>query len=108
MSGYYPQRAFVSRLSPTAADNDKEGYVAHPGFPSGIPINIQPASPEFIALHEGVQGKMFRGFTSSSGVVEGFLLTLSGTSQRYVVRGRDAYFYGLGQHAELTLVKDDR
>lgn len=112
--GYYPQRAFVSRLAPEAADHDKESYVTFSGFlnaglpTAAIPINIQPASAEFTALHEGTQGKMFQGFTSCSGVVEGFLLTLSGTDERYVVRGRSPFFYGQGQHAELVLVKADR
>ncbi len=108
MSGYYPQHAYVARLTADSDSTSHESFVAHPGFPDGIRINVQPASPEFTALHEGIQGKMFQGFTTASGVVEGFKLTMSGTGEEYIVRGRKPYFYGRGQHAELVLVAKDR
>lgn len=112
--GYYPQKAFVSRLNPTATNNDIENYVTFSGFgvvgarTAAIPINVQPATAEFTALHEGQQGKMFNGFTTASDVVEGHRLTVSGTGEIYTVRGRQAFNYGMGQHYELVLVRGHR
>lgn len=98
--------AFVSRLEKNPSNYQKESYVTFSGgFPGGIPINIQIAGAMFTSLHEGVQGKMFIGFTTASGVVEGHKLTISGTTDEYVVKGRAAYELPAGAHYELTLVK---
>lgn len=107
--------AFVDRLTPEASNSDREAYTAHSGFigkggiaTSAISINIQPATAETIALAEGIVGKTFRAFTNASGVVETMRLTVSGTSQRFIVRGREDYGYVIGQHYELILAKDGR
>ena len=68
-------------------------------------MNIQPASAEFTAMSDGQFFKTYKAFTTSSGVVEGFQVVVSGTGETYLVRGREAYGYGAGQHYELSLIK---
>lgn len=104
---------FVERLTPNSSNSAKEQYTAHSGFLFGgiasnaIQANLQPASPEKTVLAEGILGKTFSMFTRASGVVEGFRLTHSGTSNKYVVRGREYYDYGVENHAELIVVRDE-
>lgn len=106
---------FVQRLEKNADNVNKERYVAHSGFrnnlgivSSAVRMNIQPAGAEFTALTDGIDGKIFRGFTFASGVVETMRLTVSGTSDQYIVRGREYFDYGIHKHSELTLSKDTR
>lgn len=105
--------AFVSRLARNIPATDKETFVAHSGFmfggilSSAVKINIQPASPELTAMANGDMFKTFKAFTMASGVIETMRLTVSGTSETFIVRGREGYTYGTGQHYELTLVKDN-
>lgn len=104
--------AFVSRLARNVPGTDKETFVAHSGFMFGgnrsaaISINIQPAGAELTAMAEGDMFKTYKAFTTASGVIETMRLTVSGTSETFIVRGRETYLYGSGQHVELTLVKD--
>lgn len=106
----------VARLVKSSSDIDKEQYTTHSGYlgsngevSAAVKMNIQPASPEMTALAEGVYGKTFSAFTSSSGVVEGMRLTVSGTSQNYIVRGREVHDNGiLPKHYELLLTKGGR
>lgn len=107
---------FVSRLTKTTSDSDKERYVTHSGYfgPGQIPTaairaNIQPSSAETTVLVDGVFGKTFDMFTSASGVVEGMKITVSGTGEEYFVRGRQVHDNGiLPDHYELVLTKDKR
>lgn len=107
--------AFVARLE-KRSDVDKERFVTYSGFrgPAAIPTaaircNIQPASAETTVLVDGVFGKTFNCFTSSSGVVEGMKLTVSGTGEEYFVRGREVHDNGiLPKHYQLVLTKDKR
>lgn len=106
---------FVSRLAKTA-DVDKEIYTAHSGFrgpgqiaTAAVRMNIQPASAETTVLVDGIFGKTFKAFTSSSGVVEGMQCTVSGTGEQYFVRGREVHDNGiLPKHYELVMTKDKR
>lgn len=108
--------AFVARLNPTASNANRERYVTHSGFvgPAGIATaaircNIQPASAEKTVLVDGVFGKTFKCFTTASGVVEGMKLTVSGTGQEYLVRGREIHENGiLPSHYELILTRSER
>lgn len=97
--------AYVSTLQLNTPITDQETFVQQANFIAKV--NVQPASPELTAMSEGEMFKTYKAFTSNSGVVEGMLLTMSGTGEMYRVRGREAYGYGLGQHYELTLVKDN-
>lgn len=110
---FLDKTVFVSALSKNNPSSDKETFVTFSGFWSGgnataaVKVNIQPASPELTAISEGEVFKTYKAFTSTSGVVEGMLLTVSGTTSVYRVRGREAFDYGQGKHYELTLVKSD-
>ena len=103
----------VERLTPNASNTSKEQYTAHSGFlyagvtSAAIQANLQPANAEKTVLAEGILGKTFTMFTRASGVVEGFRLTQSGTSSKFVVRGREYYDYGVENHAELIVVRDE-
>lgn len=107
---------FVSRLTKLPEDNNKEKYTTHSGYlgPGRIPsaavrCNIQPASAEATVLVDGVYGKTFKLFTSNSGVVEGMRVTISGTTENYIVRGREKHSNGfLPEHFELIITKDER
>ena len=107
---------FVSRLEKTPSDIDKERYVTHSGFlgngqirTAAVRANIQPSSAETTVLVDGVFGKTFDMFTTSSGVVEGMKVTVSGTGEEYFVRGRQVHDNGiLSDHYELVLTKDKR
>lgn len=76
----------VKYLLPEAADADKEGYVSNLAL-SNVRINIQPASEQTLSLVDGVMGQTFTAFLTQSGIAEGNYLTVSGTSNNFVVRG---------------------
>lgn len=107
------KQVLVEILAEDQVGGDKEGWVTHSGFfgtASGlrtpyVRMNIQPASPELTAMAEGEMFKTFTAFTKASGVVEGMRVTVSGTSERYVVRGRQKFDYGVEEHYELVLAK---
>lgn len=105
--------AYIKTLQRNNPVAGQEVFVTHSGFltngiaSAAIKVNIQPAAPELTAISEGEVFKTFKAFTQASGVVEGMLLTVSGTSEMYRVRGREAFNYGSGQHYELTLIKSD-
>lgn len=101
---FFDKTAFVSELASNSPTTDQETFAL---TGQAIRVNIQPASPELTAISDGEVFKTFRAFTTASGVREGMLLTVSGTSNVYRVRGREAYDYGAGQHYELTLVRSD-
>lgn len=104
----------VSKITSDGTGTDKETYTTYSGFlmngikSSTVKMNIQPASPELTVLAEGEIFKTFKAFTSTSGVVEGMRVTVSGTNETYTVKGRERYDYGVGQHYELVLIKDGR
>jgi len=106
---------FVARLA-KKTDVDKEEYTTYSGFAgpgqiatAAVRINIQPASAETTVLVDGAFGKTHKAYTSSSGVVEGMRLTVSGTGREYYVRGREAHENGiLPSHYELVLTRDKR
>lgn len=110
---FFDKVAFVSALQKNNPSTDKESFITFSGFLYGgmrsaaVQVNIQPASPELTAISEGEVFKTFKAFTSASGVTEGMLLTISGTTTKYRVRGREAFDYMAGQHYELTLIKSD-
>ena len=98
----------VQRLEKNNPVTDKETYVTHSviGSAGYVLMNIQPASPELTAIAEGEMFKTFKAFTTTSGVVETMRVTVSGTTNTYVVRGREVYDYGVNTHYELTLTRD--
>lgn len=106
MSIIYKQNALVKTLTPDSADADKEGFVTH--IPN-LKVNIQPAGPEYVALNPiGEAGKMYRAFTTTSGIKEGMILVTSGTTTvsgiRLKVIGEEEWNGPMGKHYELTLI----
>ena len=110
---FFDKVAFVSTLQVNNPVSDQETFVTFSGFQAAgvtaaaVKVNIQPASPELTAISEGEVFKTYKAFTTVSGVVEGMLLTVSGTREQYRVRGREAFNYANGQHYELTLIKSN-
>jgi len=110
---FFDKTAIVSALQRNNPVTDQETFVTYSGFQlsgvlaAAIKINIQPASPELTAISDGEVFKTYKAFTTASGVVEGMLLTVSGTNEVYRVRGRERFDYGQGQHYELTLARSD-
>lgn len=103
----YQQDASVRKLEPDAADADKEGFTE---FIPNLKVNVQPAGPEYIALTPvGETGKLFRGFTTRSGISEGMILVTSGTvtvsGMRLKVLGVADWRGPMGRHFELILLQ---
>lgn len=103
---FFDSTWFVEHLAPTVSG--QETYQNHPGFTGGFKMNLQPASPELTAMAEGQFFKTFKGFTTTSGIVEGFRVTASGTSDKYIVRGREVFTNPPLPHYELVLEKGVR
>ena len=106
---FFDKTAFVSNLVVDNPSTDQETFTTYSGFAgtAAVQVNIQPASMEMTAMSEGEVFKTYKAFTQASGVVEGMLLTISGTNEVYRVRGREPFPYRMGQHYELTLSKSD-
>lgn len=95
----------VKYLLPDASDSDKESYVANAAL-SNVKINIQPAGDQTIAIVGGVLGQTYTAFTTRSGISEGNYLTVSGTTNVFIVRGvTDWSTPNLIPHYELLLDK---
>lgn len=95
----------IDRLLPDS-DTDKESYQAVGNY-QAVKMNIQPASPELTAVVEGAYGQTFRAFVTVSGIKIGDRVTVSGTGQRYIVKGLDNYYWGPIPHLEIVLFKGD-
>lgn len=110
---FLDKTAIVSVLVVNNPSTDQETFTTYSGFrlngitTAAVKVNVQPASMELTAMADGQMFKTYKAFTTNSGVVEGMLLTVSGTGEVYRVRGREAYPYRMGQHYELTLIKSN-
>lgn len=103
----FDKNASVARLSPDSSDNNKEAYVELSGL-GNIRINIQPANSELLAVANGVYGQTYQAFVAISGISVGDRITVSGTGQKYIVKGvADWYFLAI-PHLELILFKGDQ
>lgn len=95
----------ISRLTRDSDNPRKESYVPDLSM-TDVKCNIQPASPEQVAIAEGVFGQTYIGFTTNSGVLNGDKVTVSGTGDVYRVKGVENWtMTDLIPHYELTLVK---
>ena len=95
----------ISHFVPRTSDSDKERYVVDEGM-QAIPMNIQPATPEEVAIADGIFGQTFTAFTSYSGVHAGDLVTVSGTGRKFRVKGvEDWSSPDLAPHHVCTLVE---
>ena len=107
----------VCYIYSVTSDNNgtnKETYIPCPTFmfqgnlSNVVMMNIQPATPELTIMAEGELFKTFTGFTTTSGVVEGMRITVSGTNESYTVKGRERFDTGFLPHYELVLIKSGR
>ena len=101
---YINKRAQLARLSQEVSDNDKESYADL----VTIEINIQPASGEVTALVDGKFGKTYTAFVTTSGIAVGDRITVSGTGDIFIVKGRKDWNYGPIPHLELVLFEGDQ
>ena len=77
----------ISRFTQDSDDADKEQYQVGEGIFIGVPMNIQPASPDETVMVDGAYGKTFSAYTTQSGIKIGDRVTVSGTGQQLRVRG---------------------
>lgn len=82
-------------------------YVPHPAFTT-VPVNIQPMQGSFTDMGNGIFFKTYKCFTTASGIIEGFRLTVSGTGEQYIVRGRQRFDDIFVPHYELILENDQQ
>jgi len=101
---FFDKKINVSRLQTDSPDADKEGYVADAAL-QGVPINIQPASPEFTAISEGSFTKTFEGYITASGILDGDRATVTSTNDVFTVKGREDWNFEPLPHYRLVLVK---
>lgn len=92
----------VEHLNVDSTNTNKEGYVSDAAL-QAVSGNIQPSSAEVIALYGGAYGKSYTLFTTASGILETDRLTVSGTTQKYIVKGKQYYGYAYMQHGEYHL-----
>jgi uncharacterized protein YbcV (DUF1398 family) len=69
-----------------------------------VPVNIQPMQAEFKS--GGMSYKNYKVFTTNSGIVEGMRLTVVGTGEKFIVRGRQRFDYIVLPHYELVVEGD--
>lgn len=111
---FFDKIVFVEALTTYSGSYNKEAYVAYSGFlgqfgilTSALRMNIQPMSAQMTILVDGVIGKTFVGYTTASGLTEGMRVTVSGTHEQFIVRGRQNFDYEPLKHSEVTLFKRD-
>lgn len=96
---------FVARLSPNSDNSDKEAYATI--TPIGVKMNVQPASPELVAITDGALGRTYQAWTTYSGIQNGDRVTLSGTSKVFIVKGVKDWYFPPIPHLELVLFEGD-
>ena len=89
---------------PDSDDDDKEGYAMDVGLVN-VACNIQPSSAEIAELYGGAYGKTHLLFTTSSGLVIGDKITVSGLINEYIVQGKQYYDYPPGEHGEYVITE---
>lgn len=92
----------VEHLNLDSNNANKEGYVADMSL-LHVSVNIQPTQPEMIALYGGAYGKAHTMFTTTSGILETDRVTVSGTGQQFIVKGKQIFDYQWGRHSEYYL-----
>lgn len=93
----------VKRLTQDSGNSDKESYVSNAALTS-VPINIQPASPEYTVLVEGVYAQTYKAFVTHSGILNGDQLT-DNNGRVYMVKGIEDWDFPPLPHYEMTLVE---
>lgn len=76
----------ISRLTKDPDNNYKESYMPNMAL-QAVEGNLQPADPSETAISEGIYGQTFVFFTTESGIRSGDRATVSGTGEKFTVRG---------------------
>lgn len=94
----------VEHQTPEAANASLSGFVADLGLTSVL-MDIQPLSPSDTDQYGGAYSSSYKGFAqpTASGIINGDQLTVSGTGQQFIVKGKNSYLFGVGQHLEFLL-----
>jgi len=87
-------------------DSDKESYQAVGNY-GAIKINVQPATAELTAVADGVFGQTYQAFVTVSGMRIGDRVTISGSNEKFIVKGIQDHNWGPIPHLELVLFKGD-
>lgn len=95
-----------SRLTVTSNDSDKEQYQPVSNM-TAVPMNIQPATAEFTAVANGVYGQTYQAYTEINGFKIGDRITVSGSGDKYTVKGVNDWYNAVLPHLELVLFKED-
>lgn len=103
---FFERNVSVQRLTAGAVDSDKENYAEITAY-NNVKINIQPATAALTAVAEGVYGQTYQAFVTISGIRIGDRLTVSGTNDKFIVKGVNDWNYGPLPHCELILFKGD-
>lgn len=103
---YLDKICSIERLNPNVGDTDKEQYQAVSGL-EAVRINIQPATAELTAVSNGVYGQTFQAFVQISNVQISDRITVSGTTNKFIVKGVSDFNWGPIPHLELVLFKGD-
>lgn len=96
----------IARLTPTSSDTDKEQYLTVTGL-EAVKMNIQPATAELIAVSDGAYGQTYQAFATVQGLRIGDQVTVSGSNDKYVIKGISDWNFPPIPHFELVLFKGD-
>ncbi len=95
----------IQRLTRDSDNVNKESYQSNMAL-QAVKCQIQPASPEYTAVVDGVFGQTYIMFTTTSGLLEGDKVTVSGTGTPYRVKGIEDWSQIEGiPHYEIVLVQ---
>jgi len=103
---YLDKVVSIDRLTPLESDSDKEKYLAVGNY-HAVKMNIQPATAELTAITDGAYGQTFQAFITISGLRIGDRVTVSGTNEKFIVKGINDHNWGPIPHLEVVLFKSD-
>jgi hypothetical protein len=105
---FFDKYVSVTRLTAVVGNTNKGNYQAVSGLQSVL-CNIQPQNAENSVLTGGIYGKTFIVFTTTAGIKEGDILTVSGTfidnttvSKQLRVNGVANWFFPPLPHFEIN------
>lgn len=93
----------VEHLALRDGSSLQETYKQDAGL-QAVHVNIQPSDYQTMLLYGGAYGKSYTIYTTASGILEtDRVTTVSGsdTPKQFIVKGRQFFDYGLGQHVEV-------
>ena len=94
----------IKHQTPESANTSLSDFVADAGL-TYVGVNIQPKSPTDNNEYGGAYSSQYMMFAPStaSGIISGDEVTVSGTNQQFIVKGRNAFLYTPAPHLEFLL-----